>query len=152
MTSWASSVRRVIVNVDVEIARPRDQVFDLMADARNEPAWNSQVSRTELISEEPIGPGTEFTTTNRGQEYVAIITSYDRASRLAFNVVGNTMEIAAAMRFADSPDGTRLTGQFDLQPKGFMKLMLPLMAPAVRKDLPRQFASFKEFCESYAGA
>ena len=142
----------MIVNVDVEIARPRDQVFDLMADARNEPGWNSQVSRTELISDEPIGPGAEFTTTNRGQEYVAVITTYDRASRLAFNVVGNTLEIASAMQFVDSSGGTRLTGQFDLQPKGFMKLIMPLMAPAVRKDLPKQFASFKVFCESHAGS
>jgi uncharacterized membrane protein len=143
----------VIVNVDVEVARPRDQVFDLMADARNEPAWNSQVSRTELISEEPIGQGTEFTTTNRGQEYVAILTSYDRPSSLAFSVVGKTMEIAATLRFADAADGgTRMTGSFDLQPKGFMKVMMPLMAGAVRKDFPKQMASFAKFCESFAGS
>jgi hypothetical protein len=142
----------VIVNVDVEVARPRDQVFDLMADARNEPAWNSQVSRTELISEEPIGPGTEFTTTNRGQEYVAILTSYERASDLAYNVVGKSMEIAATLHFTDSAEGTRMTGSFDLQPKGFMKVMMPLMAGAVRKDFPKQMTSFKTFCESFAGS
>jgi hypothetical protein len=142
----------VIVNVDVEVARPRDQVFDLMADARNEPSWNSQVSRTELISDEPIGNGTEFTTTNRGQEYVAIITSYDRPNRLAYSVVGKTMEIVASMELADSAGGTRLKGQFDLQPKGFMKLMMPLMSGAVRKDFPKQFASFKTFCEAHSGS
>jgi hypothetical protein len=142
----------VIVNVDVDVNRPREQVFDLMADARNEPVWNSQVSRTEMISEEPIGDGSEFTTTNRGQEYIAIITSYDRPNGLAFTVVGKPMEIVASLRFTDSADGTRMTGQFDLQPRGFMKLMMPLMAGAVRKDFPKQFASFKDFCESYAGA
>jgi hypothetical protein len=142
----------VIVTVDVEVARPRDQVFDLMADARNEPAWNSQVTRTELISDEPIGPGTEFTTTNRGQQYVAIISTYDRPASLAFNVVGRSLEIAASMDFADSAEGTRLTGSFDLKPKGFMKLIMPLMAGSVRKDFPRQFASFKRFCESHAGS
>jgi hypothetical protein len=35
-----------------------------------------------------------------------------------------------------------------MRPKGFMKAGLPLMAPAVRRDLPRQFASSKRFCES----
>jgi hypothetical protein len=142
----------VIVTVDVEVARPRDQVFDLMADARNEPAWNSRVTRTELISEEPIGPGTEFTTTNRGQEYVAIITTYDRPAKLAFKLVGHALEISASMDFADSADGTRLTGRFNLQPKGFMKLIMPLTAGAVRKDFPKQLTSFKAFCESHAGA
>ena len=29
-----------------------------------------------------------------------------------------------------------------------MKVLFPLMGPAVRKDFPRQFESFREFCES----
>jgi hypothetical protein len=33
-----------------------------------------------------------------------------------------------------------------------MKVMLPLMGPLVRRDFPKQFASFKEFCESRTGA
>ena len=142
----------MIVNVELDIARPRDQVFDLMADARNELAWNSKVSRSELISDEPIGKGTEFKTTNRGQQYVALIRTYDRPDQVGFNVVGKALEINASMRFADSVDGTRMAAQFDLQPKSFMKLMLPLMAGAVRKDFPTQLASFKEFCESSVDA
>jgi hypothetical protein len=142
----------VIVKVEVDIARPRHQVFDLMADARNELAWNSKVSRSELISDEPIGKGTEFRTTNRGQKYVAFITTYDRPDQVGFNVAGKAMEINASMRFADSADGTRMAAQFDLQPKGFMKLMMPLMAGAVRKDFPKQLTSFKEFCESSVDA
>jgi len=124
----------VIVNVEVDIACPRHQVLDLMADARNELAWKSKVSRSELISNEPIGTGTEFKTTNRGQPYVAFITTYDRPDQVGFNVGGKAMEIDASMRFADSADGTRMAAQFDLQPKGFMKLMMPLIAGTVRKD------------------
>jgi hypothetical protein len=118
-----------------------------MADARNELAWNSKVSRSELISDEPIGKRTEFTTTNRGQQYVAFITTYDRPNHVGFNVVGKALEINASMRFAESADGTRMAAQFDLQPKGIMKLMMPLMAGAIRKDFPTQLTSFKEFCE-----
>ncbi len=35
-----------------------------------------------------------------------------------------------------------------MRPKGVFKLIFPLMAPAVRKDLPAQANSFKTFCES----
>ncbi len=143
-----SSVRYVIVTVELDIARTRDEVFDLMADARNERVWNSKVSSSELISDPPIGEGTEFKTTNRGQQYVAFITTYDRPAQVGFNVVGNALEIKAMMRFADSPGGTRMIVQFDLLPKSFMKLMLPLIAGSVRKDFPKELASFKEFCES----
>ena len=140
----------MIVNVEVDIARPRDQVFDLMADARNELTWNSRVSACELVSDEPIRKGSEFTTTNRGMKYVAFVTTYDRPEQVGFNVVGKALEINALMRFADSAGGTRMAVQFDLTPKGFMKVMMPLMAGPIRKDFPRQLALFKEFCESSA--
>ena len=140
----------MIVNVEVDIARPRDQVFDLMADARNELVWNSRVTESELVSGEPIGKGTEFTTTNRGMKYVAFVTTYDRPDQVGFNVVGKALEINALMRFADAAGGTRMAVQFDLTPKGFMKVLMPLMAGPIRKDFPRQLASFKEFCESSA--
>lgn len=138
----------MIVNVDVDIARPRDEVFDAMADARNELAWNSRVTACELVSGEPIGKGTKFTTTNRGMKYVAFVTTYDRPDQVGFNVVGKAMEINALMRFTDSADGTHMAVQFDLGPTGFMRLMMPLMAGPIRKDFPRQLALFKEFCES----
>ena len=57
----------MIVNVDVAIGAPIGRVFDLMADSRNEPRWNSQVSTTELVSDEPVAQGSEFTTVNRGR-------------------------------------------------------------------------------------
>lgn len=142
----------MIVNVSVEIARPRDQVFELMADARNEPHWNSQVTRADLISDEPIGLGTEFTATRQGQEYVAILSSYERPRSLGFSVVGRMLEIDAMFEFADSGEGTTVTAQFDLRPQGFMKLTFPLMGGAVRRDFPRQLDSFKRFCESHAGS
>jgi len=146
----SSSVRDVIVNAEVDIARPRDQVFDLMADARNELVWNSKVSRSDLVSDEPIRMGAEFLTVNRGLQYVGFVTTYDRPDEVGFNVVGKAMQIHASMRFVDSSDGTRMTAQFDLQPKGIMKVMMPLMAGAMRKEFPRQLNSFKEFCESSA--
>ena len=131
-----------------QVARPRESVFDLMADDRNEPRWNSHVSSTELTSTEPIGRGSTFATVNRGEPYTATITEHARPERLAFTVVGKTMSILGTMQFNEVADGTRLEAEFEMQPQGFMKVMFPLMRPAVRKDFPRQFASFREFCES----
>jgi uncharacterized protein YndB with AHSA1/START domain len=136
------------VDVDVTVNRPVEEVFDAMADARNEPSWNSQVSKTELVSGEPIGQGSTFKTVNRGQEYDAVITAYDRPGELAFTVTGKPMTIVAHLSFHDLGNGsTRLAGSFEFEPKGFMKLMLPLLGGAIRKDFPKQFDSFKAFCE-----
>jgi uncharacterized protein YndB with AHSA1/START domain len=58
----------MLASVAVDITAPPELVFDLMADARTEPTWNSQVSETELTTPEPIGSGSRFRTVNRGQE------------------------------------------------------------------------------------
>jgi uncharacterized protein YndB with AHSA1/START domain len=138
----------MIVNISIDVDRPRDEVFDAMADARNEAIWNTQVSRTELLSDEPIRAGTRFRTVNRGQSYTATITEYARPDHLTFLVSGRRMDITGDLHFAETGGGTRTTGTFDLQPKGFARVMLPLMSGAVRKDFPRQMASFKGFCEA----
>lgn len=58
--------------------------------------------------------------------------------------------IGKGTEFASTNRG--MAAQFDLRPKGFMKLMMPLMAGAIRKDFPRQLKLFKEFFESSADA
>lgn len=140
--------RDVFIDVQVPVASSRSHVFDLMADARNETAWNSQVSSSELVSEEPIGPGTRFVTVNRGQSYDATITTYDRPNEIAFDVVGKSLKIIGRFKFSDSGDGTVVRATFEMEPQGYMKVMLPLMAPLVRRDFPKQLNSFKAFCES----
>jgi hypothetical protein len=43
--------------VSVQIARPLDEVFAFVADARNRPLWDDSVESEELTSPEPIGVG-----------------------------------------------------------------------------------------------
>jgi len=138
----------VIVEVEVPVSRPRPDVFDLMADARNEAVWNSKVTSSELVSAEPIGLGARFVTVNRGQSYDATITTYDRPNEIAFNVVGKTLKIVGRFRFSDAGAVTVLRASFDIQPSGFMKVLLPVIAPMVRRDFPKQLNSFKSFCET----
>jgi hypothetical protein len=138
----------VIVDAEVPVARPRQDVFDLMADARNETVWNSQVTSSELVSGEPIGQGSRFVTVNRGQSYDATITTYDRPDEIAFDVVGKTLRIVGRFRFTGAGESTVVRASFDMQPRGIMKVLLPLMSPMVRRDFPKQLDSFKAFCES----
>jgi hypothetical protein len=142
----------VQANAASDIDRRPDEVFDLMADVRNETEWNSQVTRAELTSGLPIALDSHFLTVNRGQEYTATITEYDKPHHLVFDVAGTPMHITATFDFRASGEGTHLDAEFDMQPQGVMKLMLPLMAPMVRRDFPKQLASFKSFCESRSGA
>ena len=123
-----------------------EHAFDLMADARNEPRWNRQVSRSELRSDEPIGRGSRFVTVNRGKEYDASISEYERPSRLAFDVTGQ-MDVKATFTFAARDGGTDYRATFDFTPHGSMRLMGPVLKPMIAASLKKESASFKALCE-----
>src|SRR5436305_14518237 len=81
-------IARVQVTTRTGIACPPEQVFDTLADLRNETQWNSRVSSAELRSAEPIGPGSRFAIVNGGTPYDVTITTYERPSRLALAASG----------------------------------------------------------------
>ena len=72
------------VTATTRIACPPENVFDMLADLRNDRQWNSRVSRAELRSPEPIEVGSRFAIVNGGTAYDVTITTYDRPSRLVF--------------------------------------------------------------------
>jgi len=63
-------------------------------------------------------------------------------------VTGKPMDIRGTFAFEPGGAGTAFRGEFDMNPKGFMKVVFPLMTPIVRKDLAKQSQSFKAFCEA----
>ena len=128
------------------IDAPPERVFDAMADARNEPRWNSRVSKAELRSGEPIGPGSRFAIVNSGTSYDVTITTYDRPSRLVFEGTGNP-DVTIAYTFAASGEGTELSSDFDFRPRGFSTVLFGVLAPLIRHDVRKQLGSFKALCE-----
>jgi carbon monoxide dehydrogenase subunit G len=134
-------------SAESDIARPPEEVFDRMADARNESSWNSQVSRSDLVSDGEVGPGSRFVTVNRGKPYDATITTYERPGRVVFEVTGKPLDITASFTITPRGDGSHVESRFDFRPKGSMKLMFSLMQSAIRKDIATQSESFKRFCE-----
>jgi hypothetical protein len=136
----------VRVTTTTRIACPPEKAFDLMADLRNDTQWNSRVSRAELLSPEPIGLESQFAMVNGGTPYDVRITSYDRPSRLVFEASGKP-DVTIAYTFTPSGDETELESDFDFRPRGALKVLFPLLAPVIRRDVPKQHASFKALCE-----
>ena len=76
------------VRTSTRIDSPPAQVFDTLADVRNDAKWNSRVSKADLESPEPIGLGTRFAMVNGGAAYDVTITTYDRPSRVVLEARG----------------------------------------------------------------
>ena len=70
----------------ITIARTVSEVFDFVADERNEPRYNPRLTRVELLTPEPIGAGTRYraeTTSGRRTVPMTIeVTDYERPRRL----------------------------------------------------------------------
>ena len=126
---------------------PPEDVFDTLADLRNDTQWNSRVSRAELLSPEPIGLGSRFAIVNGGTPYDVTITTYDRPSRLVLEASGKP-DLTIACALTRRGEDTELESDFDFRPRGFLKVLFPLLGPVIRRDVPKQFASLKALCES----
>ena len=134
------------VAATVRIASPPEQVFDTLADPRNEVQWNSRVSSAELQSAEPIAVGSRFAIVNGGTAYDVTVTTYDRPTRLVFEASGNP-DLTVAYGLTPTADGTELKSDFDFRPRGALKVLFFLLAPVIRRDVPKQYASLKNLCE-----
>ena len=134
------------VTATTRIACPPDRVFDTLADLRNELQWNSQVSKAELSSGEPIGQGTRCSLVNGGRPFDVTITTFERPSRLVLEGSGKP-DLTIAYALTPTADGTELLSDFDFRPTGALKLVFALLSPVIRRNVPKQYASLKALCE-----
>ena len=135
------------ITTTTRIESPPEKVFDTLADVRNDPRWNSRVSSAELRSSEPITLGSQFAMVNGGSAYDVTITTHDRPSRLVLEARGKP-DLTIAYTLTPAGGGTDLHSDFDFQPAGAQKLLFTLVGPLIRREIPKQFASLRAFCES----
>src|SRR6185369_4596304 len=129
------------------IACPPERVFDTLADMRNELQWNSHVSGAELRSDEPIEQGSRFSIVNGGRPYDVTITTFERPSRLVFEASGKP-DLTVVYRLTPTAEGTELASDLDFRPTGALKVLFALLAPVIRRNVPKQNASLKALCEA----
>lgn len=135
------------VTASTRIESPPEQIFDTLADVRNDARWNSRVSSAELRSPEPIGLGSRFAMVNGGSPYDVTITTHDRPSRLVLEARGKP-DVTIVHALTPAGAGTDLASDFDFRPTGARKLLFAIVGPLIRRGIPKQFASLKLFCES----
>ena len=115
----------------VRIAAPLEQVFDTVADSRNEPSFNPAMTDVELLTPAPIGLGTRFLA-HMGKakmEMVVELTEFERPHRLGSLTTGSTMETSGALALIAEGDETVMGWDWQVHPKGWFRLLGPLVGP-----------------------
>jgi carbon monoxide dehydrogenase subunit G len=140
--------------VSVLIARPLDEVFAFVEDARNRPRWDDSVISEELTSPEPITVGTTVRTRlksmGREYEYTWEVVEHDSPNRMTIESTSGPFQTTLAYQLAERDGATRVDFSVTGRPGGLLRLFQPLIARTTQANLNRAFPRLKQVLESAA--
>jgi carbon monoxide dehydrogenase subunit G len=134
------------------IGRPVEEVFDFVADSRNEPQYNPAMAGVELLTPLPIGRGTRFGARmgGAGTPMWVELTEFDRPHRLGSRTTSSMMDTSGALTFAAGGGGTVMSWDWQVHPKGWMRMLGPLSGPLGGRMERQIWASLKRYLETTA--
>jgi uncharacterized protein YndB with AHSA1/START domain len=137
------------IETSVEIDRPVAEVFTYLTDLRNAKEWSTEVVDVTYDGELAEGStGTDVRTMGRKEIVMPwVVTSFDAPQRLAL-AYEQPFPFDAMFTFQPTDRGTRVTCVTDLHPRGWWRLLAPIIAREARKADQVQFAKVKAILES----
>jgi Polyketide cyclase / dehydrase and lipid transport len=140
--------RTVVVDNAVDISRSAENVFDYCTDLSRESEWNPKTRRIENLTTGPIGLGTRYEGEwIKGDPMRIEYVRFDRPT--AWASVGRSRRLNARSEghVSKTRQGVRLRIRMELQPRGAMRLLLPLLGPVMRRREERNVAAIKAVLE-----
>lgn len=136
----------------VIIERPIAQVFDIVADERNEPSYNPRLRRVEKLTDGPVGLGTRFAATfasgrRRRSEMVTELTAFERPTRIGSRTEVDGALITGTLSFAPTGRGTRMAWDWDVRLAGPARVLGPLVATIGARQERRIWTGLKHHLE-----
>ena len=137
---------------EVTIDAPVEEVFDLVADERNEPRYNPRIVRAEKVSKGPVGTGARFVAEPRSMgakgEMTLEVLEYDRPHQLHNHVRSSYMKVDGTLTFEEVDGGTRLRWDWDMGLVGPMRVLSPVLALVGPRWERRNWLDLKDYMES----
>jgi len=122
--------------ISLTLDQPPEQVFDFLADLPNEPTWNPECLSVEKVSPGPVGVGSTYRGRMRGVGQVMTeLSAFERPRRFATVERSRAATGTFEFRFTPKAGGTQVEIVMQLQPRGPMRLLQPLMRLMTRRLL-----------------
>jgi uncharacterized protein YndB with AHSA1/START domain len=137
--------------VTIHLNRPVDQVFAFLMDTGKLSTWQSNLIKTERLTEGPLRMGSRFREVRRlgrrESEIQGEITVFEPNKRFETKT---TTKPQATVSYSFDPEngGTRLRYKFVLLTSGIMRLLEPLIAGSIKKERESDFETLKHLLES----
>src|SRR5437764_5986141 len=128
----------VDVLTEIEIRRPRDEVFAFAADPANAPAWYKNIKAVEWQTSPPaeIGSRIQFRAQFLGRrlDYTYEVRELQPGRRFVMATAHGPFPMETTYTWEDAPDGaTKMTLRNRGEPSGFAAVTAPVMTRAMRK-------------------
>ena len=146
-------LRAMRIEKTVGLARPPEEVWTFIADARNDPQWCDKVDSVDQIAGE--GPGREArcrvlhrpVRLRKAKELAVTVEGYEPPRQLHFREDDDDATFEVTYRLAETAEGTELTQIDEIVWK------IPFPGPQigrvmVSRDIQRQFAALKRLFEA----
>jgi uncharacterized protein YndB with AHSA1/START domain len=132
--------------ITFDLDHPPEQVFDYIADVRNELEWQHDLRRAEKVTDGPIGEGTVFETDYRLFGKMRLdLEDVQRPQHLVFLGDGPRMWMRFVLDVAARDAGSRVTFDVDMRPKGAFKLVaVPMLAAGLRREMAKRPGQFRD--------
>jgi uncharacterized protein YndB with AHSA1/START domain len=136
--------------VTIHLKKPVEQVFAFLTDTSKLATWQSNLIKSESLTEGPLRTGSRFREVrrinNKEEEIQGEITALEPNKRLETKTVTKP---EAMVSYVLDPEqgGTRLSYKFVLNTSGAMRLIEPIMASAIKKGSEADFETLKRILE-----
>jgi uncharacterized membrane protein len=140
------------VEVSAVVAAPIEAVFAYYAQYDRHGEWQPELIHAELTGGGPVGPGTRGLEVRRlGRRELTSpyeITEHDPPRRSAFRTLAGPIRPSGVATFEPAGDGTRMTFALDVNARGPLRLLTPVIARGLGRRSREQLRRFEERVEA----
>jgi uncharacterized membrane protein len=156
MKQAKGTLTMIKVETSIIVSRPIEEVFAYVSDFKNTAQWQSGVVEVRQTSEGPVGKGTQLifvrTFLGRKLEGASEVVEHEPPTKNTLQSTSGPLPFTVSRIFEPTPEGTKMTIVFEMQPGGVFALAEPLIARSLKRSVEADFGNLKDLLESRAGA
>ena len=135
------------INEEIVIGRPVEAVFAFVSDPAQTPRYQPDIVSSRVETPGPVRRGTRFKETMKVGPWKVDssceVAEYEPLRSVTFVAVGRVLHYRCQFTFEPVAEGTRVRIAGAAQPRGWLRLMEPMMRAEMRKAVPQQLARLR---------
>lgn len=140
----------------IEINCPAEEVFDFVADQRNEPKYNPDLLQSTKVTDGPITVGTQFAAVHlsrgRSVDLTIEVTEYDRPRRFGSHTTMPGADIRGMLTFDSIANRTHMYWTWQVRPNHLGWLLAPVVRAVGTRQERACWTGLKQYLERQRGS